>query len=92
MTKRLQRPHDYTTDFVDVIVTLATVPALIVGVAAYSFNYNAIHLAAWLFGEDKKHLWRYFHHYLLLLVLIWVLFVVIAFRRDHQRSLTHNSP
>jgi hypothetical protein len=87
-TKRLQRQHDYTPDLVDVIVTLATVPALIVGVAAYSFHFNAIRLVAWLFDGDRKELWKYFHHYLLLLVLIWVFFIVVAFRRDHQAPTT----
>ena len=88
VTKRL---HDHTTDLIDGIVGLATLPALCVGVAAYSFHYNAIRFVASLFGEDRKHLWRYFHHYITILVLIWVLFIVVAFIRDHQRSLNHKS-
>jgi hypothetical protein len=90
-TKRLQRPHHYTPDIVDGIVTLATIPALCVGIAAYSFHLNTIQLIAGLFGEDNKHLWRFFHHYLLLLVLLWILFIFAIISRDCQRSLNRNS-
>jgi len=90
-TKRLHGPHDYTPTIVEGVVTLATLPALCVGVAAYSFHYNAIRLVAGLFGEDRKHLWRYFHHYVTILLLIWVLFIVVAFIRDHQPSLNGNA-
>jgi hypothetical protein len=87
-TKRLRSPNNYTPDIVEGVVSLATVPALL---AAYSFHYNAIRLVAGLFGEDKKHLWRYFHHYVTILLLIWVLFIVLAFIRDHQRTLNGNA-
>jgi hypothetical protein len=90
-TKRLHGPHDYTPTIVEGVVTLATLPALCVGVAEYSFHYNAIRFVAWLFDGDRKEFWRYFHHYLTILLLIWALFIVLAFIRDHQRTLNGNS-
>jgi hypothetical protein len=90
-TKRLHGPHDYTPTIVEGVVTLATLPAIFVGIAEYSFHFNAIHLVAWLFGGDRKELWKYFHHYLTILVLVWILFIVSAFIRDHQRSLNGNA-
>jgi flagellar biosynthesis/type III secretory pathway M-ring protein FliF/YscJ len=87
--ERIHIPR-YTAGFADGIVTLATLPALAVGVAAYSFHVNIIRLVAWLFDENAKYLWKYFHHYLLILILLWILFLVVRVRRDRRQSLNRS--
>lgn len=75
--KRFNRP----SDFFEVILVLATLPALGVGIAAYSFNFDAIRLIAWLFGGDVGRLWGYFWYYALAIFMTWILVGVFFARR-----------
>ncbi len=67
---------------VEGILLLATAPALAVGVAAYSFNFDAIRLVVWLFGGNRQWLWGHFWYYVLLVVMAWALFGVRVFWRE----------
>jgi len=79
---RPKRFHNPLSPIAEVALALATLPALGVGVAAYSLNFDAIRLVAWMFGADERQLWAYFRYYALTIFLVWVLVGVLSAWRE----------
>jgi hypothetical protein len=67
---------------VDVILVLATAPALAVGVAKYSFDFDAVRYVALSLGGSVNQAWIYFWYYVLFLLFGWVLFVALLLWRE----------